>query len=279
MVYYCYTAIPTLQYLFLWPFSIANCDKDSLPANVWWPMSCQDPATEQPPNFTSHPLRPEQLRSLGWMLGQARQMLMFQLESWWVSGSILYYISYIYIYILYIYIWCNYVYIYIYIYYIYILWYYTYMYTECVLVNVYKDVSNMLATEMNLITTRAARAAFTGAPREGSLCHRAAGFRSLPWCCSLAAGRQPALRIPWGPRRCSGWCHRLWQDGLHHWSDWQDQGLESLEHVRLRSSLKINIEPLKESIRWVWNGYTGFTEHRGTQNPIVQKLVVPLQVP
>ncbi|CAL1144798.1 unnamed protein product [Cladocopium goreaui] len=32
----------------------------------------EDPATEQPPNFTSHPLRPEQLRSLGWMLGQVR---------------------------------------------------------------------------------------------------------------------------------------------------------------------------------------------------------------
>lgn len=32
----------------------------------------EDPATGQPPNFTSHPLRPEQLRSLGWMLNQER---------------------------------------------------------------------------------------------------------------------------------------------------------------------------------------------------------------
>eukprot|EP00435_Cladocopium_sp_Y103_P055250 s530_g18.t1 len=32
----------------------------------------KDPATGQPPNFTSHPLRPEQLRSLGWMLNQER---------------------------------------------------------------------------------------------------------------------------------------------------------------------------------------------------------------
>lgn len=57
----------------------------------------------------------------------------------------------------------------------------------CLLHNDYKDVSNILVIEMN----SPGRFSFgTGAPRERSLCNRAARFRSLPRCCSLAVGRR-----------------------------------------------------------------------------------------